>query len=163
MLQEEFDNFKMEFFNDQNDLLTLKGHDYTGGGDRLANFKEEGEALGVTPLQVWATFAGKHWRALCTFVRDGSLRSESVRSRFLDLANYALLGAALAAEEEQLVPLPEEDAPVTVERAELPKEEPPAPAPVPPEEFENPEMASAFDAYAAHATPAPTDLLRDAE
>lgn len=84
---------------EQDKLLDVKGHDYTGANaDRLFNFKEVATMLGLTPLQVWSIYWLKHVFAICTYVKDGKVRSEAIDSRFFDENNYNLLGLALVKE-----------------------------------------------------------------
>lgn len=80
------------------ELLSCKGDDYAMGEDRLSNFKEIARMCGVTPIQVWAVYCGKHFSALMNYASKGRLESEPVEMRFVDLANYAVLGAAIARE-----------------------------------------------------------------
>jgi len=88
-----------DFRREQDKLLDVKGHDYTGGNqDRLFNFKEVATMVGMTPLQVWSIYWLKHVFAICTFIKDGDVKSESIDSRFFDEANYNLLGLALIKE-----------------------------------------------------------------
>lgn len=96
-----FRAFADKFLSEQSSILESKGNDYADRGDRLINFKRIGERLGVGPMAVWATYFMKHVDAILTFVRDGEVASEPIRGRFLDVANYALLGAALAEELER--------------------------------------------------------------
>jgi len=78
--------------NRQDVLLQQKGADYTRRSpDRLSNFKRNAEAIGLTPIQVWAVYAGKHWDAIMSFVKSGKAESESIESRFDDLTNYLYL------------------------------------------------------------------------
>lgn len=115
MTQNDFDKFVGSFFYDQKVLLQHKGQDYAGDGDRLANFKRLAEALGLTPLQIWAVYFTKHVDALTQLSKTGMLKSEPPRGRFLDVANYAILGAALFSEAEAMPPaMSELGAPGTV-------------------------------------------------
>ncbi len=98
MSDDQFRDFLEQFQEDMNSLLRTKGTDYTVTSDRLDNFKRVAEAVGVTPMQIWAVYFTKHVIAACNFARTGKLESEPIRSRFLDIANYAVLGAALAEE-----------------------------------------------------------------
>lgn len=49
-------------------------------------------------MHVWAVYFNKHVTAVLTFARTGKVESEAIRGRFLDIATYAILGAALADE-----------------------------------------------------------------
>lgn len=82
------------------ELAVNKGGEYAPGEDRLSNFKGNAERLDLTPLDVWAVYAGKHWDAIQTYVRDQRLgvsrpRMEGIEGRFHDLIVYAVLGLAL--------------------------------------------------------------------
>lgn len=77
-------------------LQKVKGGEYATDGDRLANFKRNAEHLGLKPEQIWAVYAGKHWDAIQTFVRDIAEekerpRSEPIEGRIDDLIVYLVL------------------------------------------------------------------------
>lgn len=96
MTKKHFNQFVKQFHREQEKLLLTKGHDYTmGNDDRLLNFKEVASLTGMTPLQVWSVYWLKHIFAICTYVKYGKVSSEGIESRFLDEANYNLLGLAL--------------------------------------------------------------------
>lgn len=85
-------------------LLIVKGGEYAGSTDRLANFKRGADLTGITPLQCAFVYASKHYDALATFVRDDARgiqrpRSESITGRCDDLMNYCLLMKALIVEQ----------------------------------------------------------------
>lgn len=112
MDQMTFDKFVQETVAATADLLRVKGGEYAGSLDRLANFKRGAELTGVTPLQCAFIYASKHYDAVATFVRDEAAgmerpRSESIEGRFDDLINYCILMKALVREAEPRVPLPE--------------------------------------------------------
>ena len=101
MTNDEFTRLVKAFRNSQDTLVQTKGHDYTqASDDRLSNFKEIANFLGLTPRQVWAVYWLKHVFAICTYIKTGKLESEGIESRFLDEQNYSLLGMAILAEEE---------------------------------------------------------------
>lgn len=76
----------------QDDLLLRKGADYTRHSeDRLSNFKRSADALGLTPIQVWAVYASKHIDAIMAFVKTGKAESEAIEGRLDDLVNYMYL------------------------------------------------------------------------
>lgn len=91
MMREELEN-----------LLALnerKGGDYAGEEDALAHLKQRAKAVGVAPEQVWAVFAGKHWEALMSAVRNVDNPdydpSEPIEERVRDLMVYLFLYMAL--------------------------------------------------------------------
>lgn len=103
MDQMTFDKFVQETVAATADLLRVKGGEYAGSLDRLANFKRGAELTGVTPLQCAFIYASKHYDAIATFVRDEAAgmerpRSESIEGRFDDLINYCILMKALVRE-----------------------------------------------------------------
>jgi hypothetical protein len=90
-----------EFRKKQDELIILKGNDYTVGNaqeDRLWNFKTVAGLLGITPLQCLGVYWLKHVLAICTFIKYGKVESEDIDGRFLDESNYNLLGRALVKE-----------------------------------------------------------------
>ena len=101
LVSSEFDKIVVTARQRQDHLLKVKGDDYTRHEpDRLSNFKRAAAGLGISPLQVWAVYASKHWDALLAFVKTGKAESEAIEGRFDDLANYLYLGEALIKEEE---------------------------------------------------------------
>jgi hypothetical protein len=99
MTNDQFNDYAETFINDMKEILLTKGHDYTGGSDdRLRNFKKIAQSIGCSAMTVWFIYFMKHVDSLSTFVKLGELKSEPPSERFKDVANYALLGAALAAE-----------------------------------------------------------------
>lgn len=90
-------------FNAIKDMNVRKGNDYAGKDDALANFKGQGQALGLHPKQVWGIFAGKHWAAIMTFIKDGDVQSEPIEGRILDLILYLFLLLGLNEDEDMPV------------------------------------------------------------
>lgn len=88
----------VDFQADMVSVLDSKGADYTRQTDRLSNFKTAGSDIGVSPMQAWYVFTKKHFDAIATYCRTGKVSSETIKSRLLDLANYAVLGVALVEE-----------------------------------------------------------------
>lgn len=78
-------------FDAVRNLRETKGREYAGEADTLADFKEVAEETGTTPLQVWATYVKKHQRAIDTFIREGSVKSEAIDDRIRDVVVYHLL------------------------------------------------------------------------
>jgi len=73
------------------DLLKVKNKDYSTDSDPLAGFKKIATDLGITPFQVWAVFASKHWQALTNFAKSNKVESEPIESRIIDMINYSVL------------------------------------------------------------------------
>lgn len=92
----ELETMQRQLRDREDAVLKTKGHDYTGGGpDRLANFIEDGEALGISPEMAWAVHFRKQVAAVMTWATTGRIESESLSNRFVDIRNYCLLGLAL--------------------------------------------------------------------
>ena len=79
-------------------LRATKGKDYARDTDTLANFKRHAAALDLTPEQVWAVYAGKHWDAIMTYCKRGQVESEPIEGRVDDMLTYLLLLKGLIAE-----------------------------------------------------------------
>ncbi len=78
----------------------IKGGEYAREADRLHNFTNNAEQLGLTAYDVWAIYAGKHWDAIRTWIideREGKhrTRSEPIEGRVKDLILYGFLLLAL--------------------------------------------------------------------
>lgn len=100
MQQDEFEKVVLGTMEQCRQLLVVKGGEYAGSADRLANFKRGAELVGVTPLQCLFVYMSKHYDAVATFVRDDAKgesrpRSEPIDGRLDDLINYCLLAKAL--------------------------------------------------------------------
>lgn len=98
-------------------LSKLKGGEYAGDVDRLANFRRNAAALGLNMETVWAVYAGKHWDAIQQFVKDlqdgkTRTRAESITGRADDLIVYAILFKAMVEEREAGPQVQGEPAPV---------------------------------------------------
>lgn len=101
MNQADFDALVQDTLRDINELLVIKGGEYAGSEDRLANFKRGAALTGCTPEQVLFIYLSKHYDAYATYVRDRAAgvsrpRSESINGRLDDIINYCLLAKALA-------------------------------------------------------------------
>lgn len=103
MHQDDFEKVVLGTMEQCRQLLVVKGGEYAGSADRLANFKRGAELTGVTPLQCLFVYMSKHYDAVATFVRDDARgevrpRSEPITGRLDDLINYCLLAKALLAD-----------------------------------------------------------------
>lgn len=72
-------------------IRKTKGKEYATDEDTLADFFEVAAEAGITPLQCWLTYVQKHQRAISTFVREGSTKSESIEERIIDVIVYHIL------------------------------------------------------------------------
>lgn len=94
-----------ETFEKVRELGVLKGGEYAGDTDRLANFRRNGEAWGMTMEQCWGVYAGKHWDAVAQYIRDSAVgkervRLESLEGRVDDIITYCLLFKAMLEERQ---------------------------------------------------------------
>jgi hypothetical protein len=88
-------------------LSTLKGGEYAGDQDRLANFRRNAKALGMEMEQVWAVYCAKHWDAIMQYIRDlgeGKTRPrmESITGRADDIIVYLTLFKAMVYERDNV-------------------------------------------------------------
>jgi hypothetical protein len=84
-------------------LLEVKGGEYAGSEDRLANFKRGQLRTGAHPYQVLWIYLSKHIDSVETFIKDTAAgvqreRSEPIDGRLDDIINYCLLMKALVKE-----------------------------------------------------------------
>lgn len=84
-------------------LRLKKGEEYTRGADDvLANFKRVAEGTGVTPLQCWFVYFGKHIDAIANYVRTGVEKSdEGIEGRIDDAEVYLMLLRGLVYENQE--------------------------------------------------------------
>ena len=109
MHQNEFEGVFAETMQSIKQLLVVKGGEYAGPEDRLANFKRGAQLTGATQLQVAFIYASKHYDAIATYVRDEASgetrpRSESIEGRLDDLINYMILMKAIVKEDRASLP-----------------------------------------------------------
>lgn len=84
-------------------LSTLKGGEYAGDVDRLANFRRNAVALGLPMETVWGVYAAKHWDAVQQYIKDLNTgkkrkRLEPISGRVDDLLVYLILFKAICSE-----------------------------------------------------------------
>lgn len=103
---ERYNELVAQTLGDVVKLVDLKGGEYAGDVDRLANFRRNANNLGLQMEQVWAVYASKHWDALMQYIRDigsGKTRErlEPISGRLDDIIVYSLLMKAMIDEREQ--------------------------------------------------------------
>lgn len=108
MNQQDFELVVKATMESIHKLLAVKGGEYAGSADRLANFKRGASRVGLTPKQVLWIYAAKHIDSIETYVRNDAsgkdyVLSEPIEGRLDDLINYCLLLKALVAEERMPV------------------------------------------------------------
>lgn len=92
----DFDKHVADFHEEMLAITSVKNTDYSAGhADAMANYYELSNASGVTPFQAWMCLFMKHVTAIMRYAKTGSVLSESIHGRMLDVANYAVLGDAL--------------------------------------------------------------------
>lgn len=86
-------------------LLESKGASYAQTDvqpDVNSNFKRQAVVWGVTPLQAWGIYFGKHIDAIQTHIRTGgSFESEPIHLRIADAVNYLLILYSLLEEQKE--------------------------------------------------------------
>jgi hypothetical protein len=86
-------------------LSALKGGEYAGDGDRLANFRRNGTDQDLPMETIWRVYAAKHWDAIGQYCKDrlkgkDRERLESITGRADDLITYLILFKAMVDERE---------------------------------------------------------------
>lgn len=103
MTHEEYAAHVLKFTEEMRDVTRAKNADYSAGtDDAMRNYHELAQATGITPVQAWMCLFMKHVTAVMRYAKTGSVSSETIHGRFIDMANYALLGDALVADLEKL-------------------------------------------------------------
>lgn len=75
-----------------------KAHDYAKSGDPYSNFRHSAAIAGVDPLTVFLVMIGVKIARLNSLYSEGKEpNNESIEDTWLDLANYAIIGAAFVA------------------------------------------------------------------
>ena len=106
MKQADFEALVERIRKETTELLVVKGREYAGDADRLANFKRGAALTGVDPLTVLFIYMSKHYDALATYIRDNQagdtmpILSEPITGRVADLINYCVLAWALIEEKQ---------------------------------------------------------------
>lgn len=74
------------------EIMATKGSDYMAGtADRLHNFRQAAEELGISMREVVYVYMWKHLASIRTYCRTGEVKSEGLRSHITDVINYLLL------------------------------------------------------------------------
>lgn len=105
MKQAQFQGIVNETISAIQGLLKVKGAEYAGSEDRLANFKRGATLTGCTPLQCAFIYASKHYDSISTYIKNCAagteqVLSEPIEGRLDDLINYCILLKALIKEGE---------------------------------------------------------------
>ena len=80
-----------EFLAKQKSILLSKGDDYANE-DRLSNFKEVANLVGITPEQVSLVFLATKLTRLTNLLKKAKKPNhESIQDTILDMANYCIL------------------------------------------------------------------------
>lgn len=92
LLEETIENIKR--------LGELKGGEYAGDVDRLANFRRNAVECEVEMETIWRVYCGKHWDAISQYIRDKQTGRERVRleplsGRCDDIIVYMILFKAM--------------------------------------------------------------------
>lgn len=96
MTHDEYARHVDAFLAEMREVTTRKNADYSAGsGDAMYDYRHTAEELGCSPREAWAVLFMKHVHAVLRWVKVGSVESEPIRGRFIDIANYAMLGCAL--------------------------------------------------------------------
>ena len=102
MTHDDYRKHVSEFLAEMKAVTDAKNPDYSAGqDDAMANYYELAAAAGITPVQAWMCLMMKHVTAIMRYSKVGSVTSEPIRGRLIDLANYAMLGAALVKDLEE--------------------------------------------------------------
>lgn len=101
-----YDRLVAETIETIRSLSRLKGGEYAGDVDRLANFRRNGEALGLPMETIWGVYYNKHHDAVMQYIQDlqsGKTRErgEPISGRLDDMIGYCILFKAMIDERLQ--------------------------------------------------------------
>lgn len=100
--------YLIQFVKSEMDKLAkLKGGEYAGDDDRLANFRRNAAALGLPMESVWGVYCAKHWDAIIQYIKDENNgvkreRLEDLEGRAMDIIVYMTLFIAMLDEKNRL-------------------------------------------------------------
>jgi ketosteroid isomerase-like protein len=104
MTHDDFDTLITSFLEACMGTKKTKGADYAESDDRLANFKQNADALGLTPFQVWAVYCSKHTDSIYKAIRRNPSHprksGEHISENIKDVIVYNLLLLGLITELE---------------------------------------------------------------
>jgi hypothetical protein len=98
-----YDELVKDTFDKIVELGVKKGGEYAGDDDRLANFRRNGEKLGLPMEVIWAVYCNKHIDAVMQYIHDlvsgkERERMEPIEGRVDDIIVYMLLFKAILLE-----------------------------------------------------------------
>lgn len=104
---ERYNQLAEQTFDEIRKLAELKGGEYAGDGDRLANFRRNALDQNLPMETIWRVYAAKHWDAIGQYCKDrltGKSRDrlESISGRADDLITYLILFKAMVEENESV-------------------------------------------------------------
>lgn len=99
MTNKELEEYIPFIFQQMEAILKGKNHDYTGGEDAFANFKQA-EDFGIDPLAGLCVRMGDKMKRVQTYCKKGELqvRHEGIDDAFKDLIGYSVLALAMLSE-----------------------------------------------------------------
>jgi hypothetical protein len=99
----EFDTLLESMFDEMRAMSTGKGIEYANNdADRLANFKEIANEIGVSAEVVCYVYMMKHMRAIASYVKCGKVHSgEGIEGRIRDAQLYLALLNGLIVEKQR--------------------------------------------------------------
>lgn len=99
----EYQGVVQETIDEVYRLGKLKGGEYAGDEDRLANFRRNGQTLRLPMEVIWAVYYGKHHDAVMQWINDivagkERERAEPIEGRIDDMIVYLILLKCMARE-----------------------------------------------------------------
>lgn len=102
MIPQDFKTLIMDkTFKIIQDLSETKGKEYTQGEDRLKNFKDIANDLGIDSKAAWYVYFKKHIDAIKSYIKfNKSFSTETIESRIDDAILYLILLKGIIYEEK---------------------------------------------------------------
>jgi len=109
MNSQDFENLRETFLSKEAEIFDWKRGEYGDGEDKLLNFKQIGNFVGIYPSEVCMIHMLKHVQSLALAIKNGKHKNkwfwcdekgnEGLKQRIADARNYLLLLAACIEEE----------------------------------------------------------------
>jgi hypothetical protein len=96
----EFDKLLDKMIEEEREIGTKKGIEYTAQDDRLDNFKRLGKELGLDPKVILWVYLKKHLDSIASYIKTNKTYSEPIEGRIKDARVYLSLLRGLVEEEK---------------------------------------------------------------
>lgn len=98
MTSEEFRAATDSILMECTKTLDAGSQEYAGDSDKLQNFKDVAELIGISPEQAAFVYFYKHVVGIAKYIKNGKEQRDTIRGREVDAIDYLLLLNGLLSE-----------------------------------------------------------------